>query len=263
MLLLLWAFVPGQRLYAQTTTPADYQEESGGQEYDDTEEYTTVGETYTEEYVPDIAAATPPPVQRNRNINAARWDKLAADKAFQYEEPHPAPKRKQGDSAWLKALGRFFLFFTTGAGNVLIIAIVALIVVVIIVRIFQLRGNIFFARKDKKLQTETVDETSDLFIPDNWEKAIQDAAAAGNYRLAVRHGYRYLLNMLQEKEIIRFQAAKTNYQYAYDLSETKLHKPFLQLTRHYEYAWYGGFPTSKEGFEAYLDAINNIKRDLN
>ncbi len=125
----------------------------------------------------------------------------------------------------MKILEAIFDFFSSSAGKALIWIVVSGIVLLLVFRIFKLNGNVLFARKDKKIGNNDGDGSADDYIPDNWEQSIADAAKAGNYRLAVRHSYRYLLNLLHENELIRFQTAKTNYQYSYELSGTRWHQP--------------------------------------
>jgi hypothetical protein len=207
--------------------------------------------------------ADAPPVSVKRNIPDAEWKKLTKDPAFDYEEEKeeviPAKDNKPG--WWQLMFLSIFEFLASAAGKVIIIIIVVLIVLALIFRIFQLNGNILFSKKDKRLAQDDID--TENHIPDDWEKEINVAAKTGNYRLALRYSYRYLLMMLQEKEKINFQVAKTNYQYVYELKGTNLHKPVMQLTREYEYAWYGGFDIEKSFFENYQQTIADIKRELN
>lgn len=238
---------------------------------EETNDAQTTDDEYTDDTYTDDAKTAPfpeiisPPERVERRVDNSHWSKLTKDKDFQYDdqdEPQPKSRANNGNGWWTKMFINFFEFLTSGIGNILIIAIVALIVILIIVRIVQLKGNIFFSKKDKKLGPEQTDELSDEFVPDDWEKVIQDAARAGNYRLAVRHGYRYLLSVLQENDLINYQVAKTNYQYVFELAGTQLHKPFMQLTRDYEYAWYGGFNIQQERFEAYYEKVSSIKKEL-
>ncbi|KAA5535071.1 hypothetical protein F0919_10775 [Taibaiella lutea] len=207
------------------------------------------------------ANTAPAPVKRN--ISNADWNKLTQDPAFNYEDEKEEikPPQEYKPGWWERMFQAIFDFIGSAAGKVIIIVIVVLIVLVLIFRIFQLNGNIFFSKKDKNLlQQDTDDENH---IPDDWEKEINMAAQTGNYRLALRYSYRYLLMMLQEKEKINFQVAKTNYQYVYELKGTNFYKPVMQLTREYEYAWYGGFDIEKPFFENYQQMVAGIKRELN
>lgn len=205
--------------------------------------------------------STPLPF-KDRAVDAGKWQQLSAGDAFVYtDNPPEQQKQQESDSGFLKFLESLFNFFSSGAGKAIIWIVVALLVLLIIFRIFKLNGNILFARKDKKMGGPQ-DESADDFIPENWEQTIAEAARAGNYRLAVRHSYRYLLSLLNEKELIRFETAKTNYQYVYELSGTPWHQPFVRLTRQYEYAWYGGFDIDREQFEAYTRLLQETRQGL-
>ncbi|WP_118976969.1 DUF4129 domain-containing protein [Taibaiella koreensis] len=291
LLLLLLCLQPCSSLTAQDSSGAKSYQDYENQSYDQNAASASATETqepdsiqyaapapvatddnhYTDEPPPEEKTSytvfselrQPLPWQR-RAINEQKWQQLTQDKDFRYSDPETKPKEqaRTNDSWWFRFFESLFRFLSSGAGKVLIICLVALIVIVIVIRVIQLKGNIFFAPKDKKVPQDADNELADDYVPLSWEQAIQDAAAAGNYRLAVRHSYRYLLHLLQEKELIAFQTAKTNYQYAYELSGTRLHRPFLQLTRGYEYAWYGGLPVAKDRFEAYYQEINGLKKDL-
>jgi hypothetical protein len=239
----------------EETTPPTEEEQYSDEEYTD-EEYTDEEQSLSP--FPEIIT---PPKRVEREIADGKWLKLTSDEDFRYEDTKPQVKN-EGMSWWTKMFLNIFSFFTSTVGNIIIIAIVVLIVLVIVVRIVQLNGNVFFSKKDKKIGEVETDELSDEYVPDDWEKVIQEAAKAGNYRLAVRHGYRYLLSLLQEKNMISFQVAKTNYQYAFELAGTQLHKPFMQLTRDYEYAWYGGFNIQEERFQDYYHKVTSIKKEL-
>lgn len=218
-------------------------------------------------------AAEAPPVRfseintplpfKDRVISPGQWQSLTNDPAFAYEDEKPQVKKEDNASrGLLKIVEAIVSFFGSVAGKTLIWIVVAALVLLIVFRIFKLNGNVLFARKDKKLGNGQDDESADDYIPDDWEQSISAAAKAGNYRLAVRHGYRYLLSMLSEKELIQFQTAKTNYQYTYELSGTRWHQPFVQLTRQYEYAWYGGFDIEQEQFEAYYRLLSETRQGL-
>jgi flagellar basal body-associated protein FliL len=245
--------------------PAGTQEETAPNEseqerYSD-EEYTDEQYTDEEQNQSPFSEIITAPKRAERKIAEDKWLKLTNDEAFRYEDPKPEVKNED-ISWWTKMFLNIFSFFASTAGNIIIIAIVVLIILVIVVRIVQLNGNVFFSKKDKKISQAETDELSDEYIPDDWEKVIREAAKAGNYRLAVRHGYRYLLSLLQEKNMITFQVAKTNYQYVFELAGTQLHKPFMQLTRDYEYAWYGGFNIEEDRFEDYYRKVTTIKKEL-
>jgi|GEM_PF-512004 len=253
-----------QQAYRESMEEAELPSSSPGQDAD--ENITREPDEYNEAYAngPIFTEVSLPLPQQARQVSDADWKKLTADKAFRYEEEQPQPAPGANRPGWWS---RFFLsifeFMLSTGGKVVSVILVSLLLLFIIVRVIQMKGNILFARKDKKMGGENAEALADDDVPDNWEDAIQEAARSGNYRLALRHSYRYLLHLLGEKGLIAFQAAKTNYQYVYELAGTRLHKPFAQLTRDYEYAWYGGFEIAKDNFDQYYQTILSIKKALN
>ncbi|PSK92687.1 DUF4129 domain-containing protein [Taibaiella chishuiensis] len=240
------------------------QEDSTVTDYDayEQEEYVAPGDEGEARPLHFSEISTPLPF-RERAIDAAQWQKLSADDVFRYtdDQPEVKPAQQEEDSWFIRMLGSIFEFFRSAAGKALIWIVIAAFLLFLVFRIFKLNGNVLFARKDKKLQQHQ-DETADDYVPENWEQSIAEAAQAGNYRLAVRHGYRYLLHLMHEQGKIRFETAKTNYQYAYELSGSRWHQPFMQLTRQYEYAWYGGFDIGQEQYETYYRLLTETRRSL-
>jgi hypothetical protein len=208
--------------------------------------------------------ATTQPLPIKRDLNNPEWNRITKDPAFHYEKqasPKATPPKDYSNSWWARMFQALFAFLGSRIGLILILLIVVAIVVALIIRAIQLNGNVFFSKKDKQVGQNEDTEAED-YIPENWELEIAAAAKTGNYRLALRHCYRYLLTTLQEKELIRFQMAKTNYQYVYELAGTEYHKSFMKLTRDYEYAWYGGFEINKDFYETYYQMTRNIQQQL-
>jgi len=269
LLLLLSMFcIAGAKAVAQQDTTVQYVENPYNQEAYDEETYEEDYADYTdEEPVPikklEISEINSPLPHKDRNVTAQQWKNLTDDPTFTYTEEQPKARESAASDGWAKFMLSILEFFASSAGKVLLWVIVAILVLGIVLWIFKQNGNIFFARKDKKIGGDNIDEYADDFVPANWEQTIMDAAQQGDYRLAVRHGYRYFLFLLQEKELIKYQTAKTNYQYAFELAGSNLHKPFMQLTREYEYAWYGGFAIEKAQFDRYYELVSKLKNELN
>jgi Domain of unknown function (DUF4129) len=81
-------------------------------------------------------------------------------------------------------------------------------------------------------------ETEDLNTLDI-DKLLTQAEGENNYRLAVRLGYLQVLRQLSDKGLIRWQPDKTNHDYLYELPAGPLPEAFRELTRQFEYVWYG------------------------
>lgn len=94
----------------------------------------------------------------------------------------------------------------------------------------------------------TFSEEEHIIKNEDIQKLIQQALEAKNYRLAVRYYYLYILRLMNEKELIVWEQQKTNTDYNSELQKTDLKKPFAQITRLYEYVWYGDFPIDEGKF---------------
>ena len=269
------AFLP--KAFAITQADSTYQDSKSLDDYlnDDTTvveqaasdsgdtEQTVIEESQQDYNQANFDKASGTPSQVKRELNNTQWDRMTKDPDFQYDdikEKQPPPA-DYSESWWTRMFRSIFEFLGSIVGKYLVLFIVVIIVLILIARAIQLNGNILFSKKDKKIG-QNDDEHSDDYIPENWDKEIADAAKAGNYRLALRHCYRYLLTTLSEKELINFQVAKTNYQYVYELSGTAYHQPFMKLTRDYEYAWYGGFEINEDFYKDYYQMIQTIHQQL-
>lgn len=84
----------------------------------------------------------------------------------------------------------------------------------------------------------------------SFEEAIQQAIWAGNYRLAIRLLYLQSLKILTDRGYIQWQVNKTNADYLKEVTGKKWASLFGMLTWHFDYAWYGELPVSKEKFES-------------
>lgn len=126
-------------------------------------------------------------------------------------------------------------------------------------------SNIFIFRgKAKKIAAESdVETASDDIFSLNYNSEIAKAAAAKNFRLAVRLRYLQTLRLLSDKALIDYRYGRTNSHYVSQLSHTAHCRDFSRLTRHFEYTWYGQFEPSAEGYEAMQADFEKFKRALN
>lgn len=82
----------------------------------------------------------------------------------------------------------------------------------------------------------------------DFDEKIRNARNDKDFRLAVRWLYLKQLFLLNEHGRIAWQPYKTNMDYANELSSSSLKPAFRQLSRLYEYVWYGDYPLEEEGF---------------
>jgi hypothetical protein len=91
---------------------------------------------------------------------------------------------------------------------------------------------------------------------------IKEALKVGDYRLAVRFYYLYILQLMTEKELIVWQLQKTNDDYIEELIKAKLQGPFKDLTYLYDYIWYGNFPIDQASFLTAEKKFLSLKKNI-
>ncbi|GAA4508731.1 hypothetical protein GCM10023172_41310 [Hymenobacter ginsengisoli] len=81
--------------------------------------------------------------------------------------------------------------------------------------------------------------------------AIAEAEATGNHRLALRLGYLQLLKQFTDRDFIAWQPDKTNQAYLHELAASypSARPAFAELTRQFEYSWYGELAVSPDLYQ--------------
>jgi hypothetical protein len=95
-----------------------------------------------------------------------------------------------------------------------------------------------------------------------FDSEIERAAAQHNYRLAVRLLYLKCLKQLSDEGLINWQPDKTNNAYVEELDNAAHRGTFKQLTRQFEYVWYGEFPIDGNVFKNISLMFQQFKKDM-
>lgn len=214
--------------------------------------------TYTtsDEYYQFKEGITPAKIDA-RKIPEDELNSVRSDEAYWYVNEAP-PRKERKIEEPKKRTSRFNQpWIRTLFWIVLIAGFVALLVW------FLATSNIsLFRRKQKTVSEEkTEEETGDIFEM-NFEKEIQKAIGAGDYRMAVRLMYLRTLRDLSLRNLIQYTHEKTNSDYLLQLAGSPLYRNFFRLTRSFDYTWYGKFPLSNEGFTLVQNDFNNFKQQL-
>lgn len=208
-------------------------------------------------------------VYTDRSFTPGFGDKYKGDPEFTYETKVRA--KTLWDRFW-EAIGNFFdrLFSsgdkatTTSAFEIIMRILAFLIigfVVYMIVRvILKKEGMWIFGRSGKKITgsdviTENIHEL-------DFSQLTEETKRDGNYRLAVRYYYLWVLKKLSAREIIDWHWDKTNSDYLYEIKDTTLRKDFEYLSYLYDYSWYGEFPIDSDAFtkaeKAFRKTLNTL-----
>ena len=143
-----------------------------------------------------------------------------------------------------------------GAANVLVVIVIGLVLAVLVTLLLRALSQ---RQKDESAQLEvsTLDSTAlaqDPMSalarpPEGWAHLADELAAKGQYRDAVRSLYLALLSRLHREGAILYDSTLSNWDY---LRQFKGHRewlpPFRELTRRFDFAWYGNLPVGADGY---------------
>lgn len=222
---------------------------------------------------PDTASAPPlppdaaaqPPVRRPA---AGRLRDLRGQRDFQYVEGTGAP---EGAGFWARLLAWLWrwlapVFDTRGgrvAWDVIFYGLLGGTLIFAVLKLLQVDLTKVFGRAPRALPLAY--ETGQENIHElNFADALAQAEAAGNLRLAVRLGYLQLLKQLTDRDFIAWQPNKTNQAYVHELAASRpLARPaFAELTRQFEYTWYGELPVSAALYQRVREAQHQFGQQL-
>ncbi|WP_207512836.1 DUF4129 domain-containing protein [Longitalea luteola] len=168
----------------------------------------------------------------------------ANDPAYWERDPElPREPRKRNKGFW----DHFFNFFSGSTVRTITYGILIAFFLFVIYRIIVVNKLFLFYSSGK---TKAVAGGDDMDIEDeNLDEKIRKAIAAKEHRPAVRFMYLKVLQLLNERQWIRYHADGTNYEYVIQMSGHKLGNEFSSLTRVYDYVWYGEFTLTEEQFD--------------
>ena len=195
-----------------------------------------------------------------KKFDAKALKKYKSDKDFDYSENKivKEPTLIERLFNWLSRQLLRFLEWIFGVkyakgilGNILRIIPYVLVGVLMFLLIkFFLKVNsnsIVSSASNKPVVAITEDE--ELIRHKNLLKLIQQAIDQKNYRLAIRFYYLNTLKQLEGKELITWEQQKTNEDYIKEIPKESIKTAFKDLTRLYDFVWYGNFEINENKFE--------------
>lgn len=195
--------------------------------------------------------SSPPGLGRNNPGNRAFSDSLYKEIKKERTYQNFLVKEKKNEN-FLKQLRTYFIqwlsrIFGTKAARIILsilpYALIILALVLIILRVTNvevskiLKPNIKTTEGEVSFHDENIHEI-DL------DTLLKKAEEKKDFRLALRYLYLKVLRLLSINNHIKWQIHKSNYEYKRELSEKSYYSLFAQLTRDFEYLWYGEFIVS-------------------
>jgi hypothetical protein len=185
-------------------------------------------------------------------------DSLLKDKQQKEDEQSEDTMRKGRNLS--DGLSGFERFLNSGFLQLLLWIIGGSVVAFIIYRLFLSKGLFGTAGKKAKNVVEEQEEI-DNNMESDFESMQRKAYAVGDLRVAMRYMFLKTLQKLNDKELIRFAADKTNSAYARELPQAKRNE-FASLALYYEYIWYGNIAVQKETFDGIENKFNEFLKRI-
>jgi len=207
-----------------------------------------------------------------KKFDAKALDKYKSDKDFDYSENEVAkdPTLIERVFNWLsRQLLRFleWIFgvkYAKGIFGTILRAIPYIIVGILLFLLikFFLKVNsnsIVSNASNNPIVSITEDEA--LIKHKDLLKLIKQAIDQKNYRLAIRFYYLNIIKQLEDNELIIWEQQKTNEDYIQEISKENIKASFKDLTRLYDFVWYGNFEIDETKFvkvAANFEATTNL-----
>jgi len=198
-----------------------------------------------------------------RSFDLEKIDEHKADSDFDYGS-HPEAELSIWEriKLWfLNILQKLFYLGTgTPIGKVIIYILVISVLAYSIYRIIKTQTSkpIYANRSDDlpyNLHHEDIHEM-------DFDALIVKAISNNEFRLAIRLIYLYALKHLSDRELIDWQAGKTNHEYVSELKNENIRKGFNELSYYFDYAWYGDFKVDNQLFSSVNNTFINWKNNL-
>lgn len=191
-----------------------------------------------------------------RKVDDSTVNKMRNDDNFWYV--NLAPKREEPKLQQESALEK--LAKQKWFRNLLWVLIVGGFVAVLIWFIVSSDIQLFKKQSVAIIKEEEDDLINQSIFDISYDQEIQKAINSQNFRLAIRLLYLQTLKRLAEENIIQYKQERTNNDYVMQLYNTGYYKDFFQLTRHFEYTWYGQFAVAQTSFDVIKSDFYSFKQ---
>ncbi len=208
-------------------------------------------------------------------FDANNLEKYRGDTDFNYEEDKKVnnPSMIERLFNWLKRQFLRFLEWLFGvdyANGIFATILSALpyviagIVLFLMLKFFLKVNSRGIIATSKNKLVVSITEEEELIKNVDILKLIQQAINQKNYRLAVRYYYLNILKQLEHKALIIWEHQKTNEDYIKEISQEDIQNSLINLTRLYDFVWYGNFTINETEFmrveSDFLQTNNLINR---
>ena len=200
-----------------------------------------------------------------RQIPASALDRYLEDQAFQYDREPPPISLWDRFKAWLWEMIRdlFVRYGDSGIWEYVIYGAAVVFAAWLVYQVFQsnFSGVLYGRTRRDQAEARILNQVEDIHEID-YGRQIQEAISAHQYRLAIRLYYLQALKILSDRKQIDWKMDKTNHDYLREMTDSPLGQPFAEMTRNFEYAWYGDRPLDEGAFRDVQDTFQKFQRRI-
>lgn len=203
-----------------------------------------------------------PPV---KHFDAQKLETMRNDPDFRYTEKPYTPTLLTRFIQWLGSILDDIFSFSAQKDTyrLLKLLLVAAFIFVLVSTLLNVKISDLFFRKPVTKSIPAHEFLEENIHKLNFEQLIAESVKAQDYRKAVRLLYLQNLKLLSDKSLINWQPNKTNRDYQYELYQTGFYTLFAQITRVFNYVWYGNFTIDAQHFSVVNQLFANFSNQLN
>lgn len=196
-----------------------------------------------------------------RTIGTERWNKVKQDRDFiyRYEKPEIKPKIEKASERRPPLLVRIF---SSEVFKVILSILAIGLVLFIIYKIFE-NGQFNYFKRHKQPVINAEDSNVNHSNSEDLEAQLHLALQKNDFRTAVNLMYRQTIQQLHTQQLIELEPDKSNWAYVQEYEKHRSNKEFAELTRYFDYIWYGSFPLTEEAFVKIRNSFSNFQISLN
>lgn len=206
-----------------------------------------------------------------KKIDKNDLQKYQNDKDFNYNETKAKPNFLSKIRQWFRNILLKILEWLFGVGpakgilkfvlNVLPYLILAFLIFLLIKFFLKVDSKNIISGKQNAANI-SFSEDENIIKNEDINTLINNALNQQNYRLAIRYYYLLALKKLSDNQSINWQTQKTNADYINEIQTEYIKSKFINITKIYDYVWYGEFYIDAIKFESLKKPFEQLNKSL-
>ncbi|MDH7447069.1 DUF4129 domain-containing protein [Aquimarina sp. 2201CG14-23] len=226
----------------------------------------TIDVAETKEIVYDLDSS-----KEVRKFSSDKIQELRDDSDFDYTEYQEPDNIWTQFKKWVSQLWSKFIRWLFGVEKITGFwgVILQILPYLIVIGVLFLLGWLFMKVNPRDILLEkqeapqvVLTEDEDIIQNQDIQQLIELALKENNYRLAIRYYYLSVLKKLSDTELINWEAQKTNTDYLKELTDDSLKNKFRNITRLYDFIWYGSFEVDEKSFHQAQQKFKSITNSI-